>query len=327
MALGRFVAVAPMMDWTDRHCRYFLRLLAPDVRLYTEMVTAEALLHGDRERLLAYDPSEHPVALQLGGSEPEVLARATRIAVPFGYDEINLNIGCPSDRVQSGRFGACLMDEPERVADCVAAIRDVAPVPVTVKTRIGIDNRDDYAFLAAFVETVAGAGCEHFIVHARKAILAGLSPKENRSIPPLRYETVYRVKRDFPGLTVTLNGGIESLHQVWGHLEHVDRVMIGRKAYADPWFLTELHAAEPAAQPAAPELTSRGEVVARMAAYAQRELATGTRLHHVTRHMLGLYNGMPGARRWRRYISERACIPGASERVLLDSLAIFDVAA
>jgi len=327
MSLGRLVAVAPMMDWTDRHCRYFLRLLAPDVRLYTEMVTAEALLHGDRERLLAYHPSEHPVALQLGGSEPEVLARATRIAVPFGYDEINLNIGCPSDRVQSGRFGACLMDEPERVADCVAAMRDVAPVPVTVKTRIGIDDRDDYAFLAAFVETVAAAGCEHFIVHARKAILAGLSPKENRSIPPLRYETVYRVKRDFPGLTVTLNGGIESLQQVWGHLEHVDRVMIGRKVYADPWFLAELHAAEPAAQPAAPELPSRGEVVAHMAAYAQRELATGTRLHHVTRHMLGLYSGMPGARRWRRYISERACRPGASERVLLDSLAIFDVAA
>ncbi len=314
------VAVAPMMDWTDRHCRYFFRLLSPDIRLYTEMVTAQAVLQGDRARLLDYDPAEHPVALQLGGSEPEQLAAAAQIANAWGYDEINLNIGCPSDRVQSGRFGACLMAEPERVAECVTAMNEAADPPVTVKTRIGIDDRDDYAFLEQFVAAVTAAGCRHFVVHARKAILAGLSPKQNRSIPPLRYEIVYRLKQQFPELTVVLNGGVESNEAVREHLEHVDGVMIGRKAYADPWFLTELdHGSRP-------ELT-REQVVEKMAEYAARQIALGARLHHITRHMLGLFNGRPGARRWRRYLSERAIRPHADVQVLLDSLSVFGRAA
>ena len=236
------VAVAPMMDWTDRHCRYFFRLLTPDTWLYSEMVTAQAVVHGDRNRLLQFDPAEHPVSLQLGGSEPEVLASATTIANELGYDEINLNIGCPSDRVQSGRFGACLMADPGRVAECVDAMRSVSTVPITVKTRIGIDDRDDYEFLQEFIEQVSMAGCNAFVVHARKAILAGLSPKENRSIPPLRYETVYRLKRERPDLAIIINGGIDSIAAVSSHLVHVDGVMIGRKAYADPFFLAELQA-------------------------------------------------------------------------------------
>jgi len=322
------VSIAPMMDWTDRHCRYFFRLLTPAAKLYTEMVTAQAVLHGDHDRLLAFDPAEHPVALQLGGSEPVALAAATRIANDYGYDEINLNVGCPSDRVQSGSFGACLMADPERVADCVAAMRENAVVPVTVKTRIGIDDRDDYEFLERFVQTVSGAGCHDFIVHARKAILAGLSPKQNRSIPPLRYDVVYRLRQEFPALTVVLNGGIETLGAVRAHLQHVDGVMIGRKAYSDPWFLVELQSAL-AATPgvAAVVAGNREDVVREMAAYAGRQLAAGVRLHHVTRHMLGLFTGQPGARRWRRFLSEQAARPDADERVLIDSLTVFDVAA
>jgi len=320
ISLASRVAVAPMMDWTDRHCRYFFRLLSPDIRLYTEMVTAQAVLQGDRERLLDYDPAEHPVALQLGGSEPEQLAAAIRVANAWNYDEVNLNVGCPSDRVQSGRFGACLMAEPERVADCVMAMRDAGEPPVTVKTRIGIDDQDDYAFLERFVGAVVAAGCRHFVVHARKAILAGLSPKENRSIPPLRYEVVYRLKRDFPELTVILNGGVETIEAVREHLDHVDGVMIGRKAYADPWFLAELEGRPDA-------MLTRERVLGDMADYAGRQIAAGARLHHITRHMLGLFNGRPGARRWRRFLSERAIRPGADEQVLRDSLAVFDCAA
>ena len=308
-----------MMDWTDRHCRFFFRLLAPDVRLYTEMITAHAIVNGDCERLLGYDPAEHPVALQLGGSQPRMLADAVRLARPYGYDEINLNIGCPSDRVQSGRFGACLMAEPQLVASCVAAMRRETDVPVTVKTRIGIDDRDDYEFLRTFVATVRDAGCRHFVVHARKAILSGLSPKENRAIPPLRYEVVYRLKQEYPDLSIVLNGGIETADAIRENLERVDGVMIGRKAYSDPWFLVELCVGD------AP--VTRAEVVERMAGYARDRLAAGTRLHHVTRHMLGLYAGQPGARRWRRYVVERACKPDADESVLLDSLTIFDAAA
>jgi tRNA-dihydrouridine synthase A len=321
-SLASRVAVAPMMDWTDRHCRYFFRLLSKDIRLYTEMVTAQAVLQGDRGRLLDYDPAEHPLALQLGGSEPEQLAEAARIANAWGYDEINLNIGCPSDRVQSGRFGACLMAEPERVAECVAAMCDAGKLPVTVKTRIGIDDQDDYEFLERFVALARAAGCRHFVVHARKAILAGLSPKENRSIPPLRYEVVYRLKKDFPELTVVLNGGVETIEAVREHLDHVDGVMIGRKAYADPWFLAELggHDNSGAGH-------TREQVVEQMAAYAGRQIAAGGRLHHVTRHMLGLFNGRPGARRWRRYLSEQAIRPDADEQVLRDSLSVFDRAA
>jgi len=326
--MNRKISVAPMMDWTDRHCRYFFRLLAPDAMLYTEMVTAQAVLHGDRDSLLAYDPLEHPVALQLGGSEPRALAEATRIASAYGYDEIDLNIGCPSDRVQSGRFGACLMAEPERVADCVGAMRENSTAPVTVKTRIGIDDRDDYEFLERFVRIVSAAGCDTFIVHARKAILAGLTPKQNRSIPPLRYDLVYRLKQQFPDLSVILNGGVEAVDAVHEHLGRVDGVMIGRKAYSDPWFLVELHAALAAQPSSGPAVTpTREGVVREMAAYASRQIEAGARLHQVTRHMLGLYTGLPSARRWRRFLSEQACRREADERVLLDSLSIFDVAA
>jgi len=322
------VSVAPMMDWTDQHCRYFFRLLSPDARLYTEMVVDQALLRGDPERLLARDPSDSPVALQLGGSDPESLAAAADVAGGFGYDEINLNVGCPSDRVRSGRFGAGLMAEPQRVADCVAAMRAVATVPVTVKTRIGIDDQDDYKFLSTFVETVAAAGCDYFVVHARKAILAGLSPKENRNIPPLKYETVFRLKRDFPHLTVVLNGGIGSIAAVQRHLQHVDGVMIGRKAYADPYLLADLQSHH-TITPARPDWRApdRYDIVRRMADYAEGQLARGARLHHITRHMLGLFAGRPAARRWRRYLSEQGQRPNAGPQVLIDSLRVFDIAA
>jgi tRNA-dihydrouridine synthase A len=313
-----------MMDWTDRHCRYFHRLLAPHALLYTEMVTADAILHGDAVRLLRFDRSEHPVALQLGGAEPDKLAAAARIGAEFGYDEINLNVGCPSDRVQAGRFGACLMAEPSLVAHSVRAMIEAVDVPVTVKTRIGIDDRDDYRFLAEFVEAVAGAGCETVVVHARKAHLQGLSPRENRTVPPLDYERVYRLKRDFPALTVIINGGITSLQAVRTHLERVDGVMIGRQAYQDPWTLALINRALFA--PDAP-LPEREAIVRAMAGYARRELARGARLNHITRHMLGLYNGLPGARRWRRYLSEEACRRGAGAEVLERSLDLLPVAA
>ena len=322
------ISVAPMMDWTDTHCRYFFRLLNPTIRLYTEMITAQAVLKGDRDRLLGFNVTEKPLALQLGGSEPEILRLATEIAVNYPYDEINLNIGCPSDRVQSGRFGACLMAEPLRVADCVRAMRAATSLPVTVKSRIGIDDRDDYEFLAEFISAVAAAGCDYFIVHARKAILSGLSPKENRMVPPLRYEYVYRLKRDFPHLHIILNGGIETTEAVAAHLRQVDGVMIGRKAYADPFFLSVLGDCfkTPGTQPDW-KRPSREQVVRNMAEYAERQLASGTSLHHITRHMLGMFNGQPGARRWRRFISEKAAQPGAGPEVLIASLDVFDVAA
>ncbi len=271
------IAVAPMMDWTDRHCRYFMRLLSPSVLLYTEMVTATAVLRGDRERLLAFDPAEHPVALQLGGSEPEELASAAEIAAGYGYDQINLNVGCPSDRVQSGRFGACLMAEPERVRDCVAAMRRAVGVPVTVKTRIGIDDRDDYDFLRRFVDVVAESGCRTFVIHARKAILSGLSPKQNREVPPLRYEVVHRIKSESPALDVWVNGGIRSPDQVREQLAVMDGVMIGREAYHNPWLLAELETAFLGGQ--APD--SRHAVLERFADYAGRQRASGVRLHQL----------------------------------------------
>jgi tRNA-dihydrouridine synthase A len=298
------LSVAPMMDRTDRHCRYFMRLLAPDVRLYTEMVVDQALLHGNAERLLRFDPREHPVALQLGGSEPEALASAAKLGEQRGYDEINLNIGCPSDRVQSGKFGACLMLEAAKVASCVAAIREVVDIPVTLKTRIGVDDHEDYDFLRDFVLTTAAAGCGMFIVHARKAILAGLSPKENRTIPPLRYSTVYRLKREFPELRIVINGGIRDSRSVREHLGHVDGVMIGREAYSNPYWLVQLQTEFLDDSGAAS--VSREAVLAEMEAYASRETAGGERLSHITRHMLGLYAGQPGARNWRRYLSEAA---------------------
>ena len=305
------VAVAPMMDWTDRHCRFFLRLLSPSVLLYTEMVTTQAVIHGHRDKLLGFDPAERPVALQLGGSDPEQLARAAAIGAGFGYDEINLNVGCPSDRVQSGRFGACLMAEPALVRDCIAAMRAAVDVPVTVKSRIGIDDREDYGFLRDFVGSVAESGCNVFIVHAHKAILAGLSPTQNREVPPLRYDHVYRLKAAFPQLFVMLNGGVRNLADVRTHLAQVDGVMIGREAYHNPYFLAEiehaLHQVEPPAREA---------VMAPFLDYVEARLAEGVRLATMTRHVLGLYLGRPGARRWRRQLSEGACAPGAGTEVI-----------
>lgn len=317
------LAVAPMMSWTDRHCRYFLRLLSPRARLYTEMVTAAAVLRGDRQRLLHFDPAEHPVALQLGGNDPSEMAAASRIGAGFGYDEININIGCPSDRVQNGAFGACLMSNPALVAACVRAMRAATDVPVTVKTRIGIDDglkdRDSDAFLRDFVEPVAAAGCDTFVVHARKAILAGLSPKENRSVPPLDYGRVYRLKDEHPDLTIVLNGGLTGADEALAHLRHVDGVMIGREAYQNPWFLTELErrlGAPPANVP-----DSRHDVVRHMLPYIESRLAAGAELKQIARHMLNLFSGRPGARHWRRYLSEHAHRPGAGPEVIEGALA------
>jgi len=311
------IFVAPMMDWTDRHCRYFMRLLAPSVGLYTEMVTAQAIRFGDAERLLAFDASEHPVALQLGGSDPGMMAEAARTGEAFGYDEININVGCPSDRVQSGQFGACLMASPGVVADCIRAMRSAVSAPVTVKTRIGIDDREDYGFLRAFVDETAAAGCTTFIVHARKAILEGLSPKENRSIPPLVYERVYRLKADCPSLTIVLNGGVTSVEECEGHLANVDGVMIGRAAYNRPWFLTELEQAFGEG----PVPRSRRDVVEAMLPYMEDQLAAGAELKHIVRHLLGLFAGRPGARAWRRHLSENAHRRGASVDVVRAALA------
>ena len=295
------LSVAPMMDWTDRHCRYFHRLLSPNARLYTEMVTSPALVHGDRERLLGFDPSEHPLALQLGGSDPVELAAAARIGEQFGYDEINLNVGCPSDRVQSGRFGACLMREPDLVADGFAAMRDAVSIPVTIKCRLGVDAQDEYADLQHFIETVAARGCTVFVVHARKAWLKGLSPKENREVPPLNYERVYQLKRDFPALQIIINGGIEHVADVQEHLQHVDGVMLGRVAYHEPYRLAELEQALYGTP-----LPAREEVIGKMRPYVEAHLASGGKLQHISRHMLGLFQGLPGARSWRRYLSENA---------------------
>ncbi len=305
-----------MMDWTDRHCRYFMRLLTPGALLYTEMVTAAAIHHGDYATLLAFDPAEHPVALQVGGSDPALMAEAARRGAQFGYDEININVGCPSDRVQSGQFGACLMARPEVVADCLRAMQAETDVPVTVKTRIGIDDEDSYAFLRQFVDAQLQAGCRKFVVHARVAILEGLSPKENRSVPPLRYERVYRLKEELPGVEIVLNGGITTVDQVDAALQHVDGVMIGRQAYHDPYFLATLE------QHLCPDWRPPGrhEVVAQMIPYIERELARGERLGRITRHMLGLFAGQPGARAWRRYISENAFRDGAGPEVLVGAL-------
>ncbi len=317
------VLVAPMMDWTDRHCRYFLRLLSPSAMLYTEMVTAAAIHHGDYAALLEFDASEHPVALQVGGSDPALMAEAASRGAQFGYDEININVGCPSDRVQSGQFGACLMARPEVVADCLLAMRSQCDAPVTVKTRIGIDDEDSYEFLKAFVDVQRQAGCRKFIVHARVAILEGLSPKENRSVPPLRYERVFQLKQELPELEIIVNGGITTVEQVDEVLENVDGVMIGRQAYHDPYFLAHLeHHFNPGWRP-----PDRHNVVAQMIPYIERELARGERLGRITRHMLGLFTGRPGARTWRRHISENAFKDAAGPDVLIDALDKMPVAA
>ncbi len=290
-----------MMDWTDRHCRYFHRLLSPHARLYTEMVTSPAVVHGDRRRLLGFDPSEHPVALQLGGSDPAELAEAARIGEGFGYDEINLNVGCPSDRVQSGRFGACLMREPDLVAECFAAMRDAVSIPVTVKCRLGVDDQDPEADLDRFVDRVRAAGCTVFVVHARKAWLQGLSPKENRDIPPLDYARVYRLKQRLPELTIVLNGGLDAFDDCLAALAEVDGIMLGRTAYHEPYRLAELEHAVYATP-----LPVREDVIAAMRPYVEAHLAGGDRLQHISRHLLGLFQGLPGARAWRRHLSENA---------------------
>ena len=306
-----------MLDWTDRDFRYFLRLLSKHCLLYTEMVTTGALIHGDRARFLAHDAAEYPLALQLGGSNPDDLALCARIGEDAGYDEINLNVGCPSDRVQSGRFGACLMIEPDLVAESVAAMQQAVTVPVTVKTRLGIDEFDSYAFLATFIEKVAAAGCDTFILHARKAWLQGLSPKENRDIPPLDYSRVYQIKKDYPQLHIDINGGIHSLQQAKQHLEHVDGVMMGRAIYNNPYLLAEVDGLifnQPVLKP------SRHQVMQQMLPYIERRMADGRPIKSITRHLLGLFQGQPGARAWRRYISENVFKPEAGLEVITEAL-------
>lgn len=307
-----------MLDWTDRHCRYFLRLISSRVLLYTEMVTVDALLHGDAERLIGFDPAEAPVALQLGGAEPKRLAECARIGEARGYAEINLNVGCPSDRVQSGRFGACLMAEPETVAACVAAMRAAVRIPVTVKTRLGIDDLDRYELLARFAALLVDAGVDKLIVHARKAWLQGLSPKQNRDVPPLDYPRVYRLKAAFPALPIHINGGVTTLEQAQAHLRHVDGVMIGREAYHNPYILASVDRLFFADTAPGPE---RAEIVRRMLPYVRTWLARGTRLNQITRHMLGLFHGVPGARAWRRTLSEQAYRPDADATLIERALA------
>jgi len=308
-----------MMDWTDRHCRFFHRLLSRRALIYTEMITTGAVLHGDRTRLLGFDPAEHPVAVQLGGSDPVALARAARICADTGYDEINLNVGCPSDRVQEGRFGARLMAEPALVGDGIAAMKAAVGIPVTVKCRIGIDAQDPEASLDEFARVVTAAGADALVVHARKAWLDGLSPKENRDIPPLDYDRVYRLKRANPAHEIVINGGIASLDEAVSHLRHVDGVMMGRAAYQEPWRLLDVDA-ELFGMPAT--FRSPKEAALALVPYIERELARGTRLHAVARHVLGLFHGVPGARAFRRHLATEGVKPGASARTFLDALAL-----
>lgn len=310
-------SVAPMLDRTDRHCRHLLRLISRHTRLYSEMITTGALLKGDAARLLEFGESEHPVALQLGGSDPVDLAACARLGSAHGYDEINLNLGCPSSRVQSGRFGACMMAEPERVADCIASMCDAVDIPVTAKIRIGIDADDSYAGLAAYVGKLSDAGCHTFIVHARIAILGGLSPKENRNIPPLKYPTVYRLKEDFPELEIVLNGGVNSLEDALQHLEKVDGVMVGRAAYQNPYLLAEVD--RKIFSDARP-ISSRREIAEQMISYIENELSRGTRIKHITRHMSGLFQGVAGARHWRKHLSTHSHLPDAGIHVINEAL-------
>lgn len=312
-------SIAPMMDWSDHNCRYFWRLLTKQALLYTEMVTTGALIHGDRKRFLHFNREEHPVALQLGGSDPKDLARCARWAQEWGYDEVNINCGCPSDRVQSGMFGACLMGKPNLVADCVKAMMDSCDIPVTVKHRIGIDHMESYEQLLAFIEPVAAAGCSVFIVHARKAWLQGLSPKENREIPPLNYPWVYQLKKDFPHLTIVVNGGIQTIEECQDHLEHVDGVMLGREAYQNPWMLAQV---DEALFGMDSPLKSRDDVIAELLPFAEQHLAQGGQLNHITRHILGLYQGIPGARKFRRHLSENAYKKEAGISILAEAHAL-----
>ncbi|MGY5618447.1 tRNA dihydrouridine(20/20a) synthase DusA [Vibrio cincinnatiensis] len=312
------LSVAPMLDWTDRHCRYFHRLLSSQTLLYTEMVTTGAIIHGKGD-FLAYNEEEHPLALQLGGSNPTDLAHCAKLAQQRGYDEINLNVGCPSDRVQNGKFGACLMAEPQLVADCVAAMKAVVDIPVTVKTRIGIDDQDSYEFLTHFITLVSErGGCEQFTIHARKAWLSGLSPKENREIPPLDYPRAYQLKKDFSHLSIAINGGVKSLAEALEHLQHVDGVMIGREAYQSPYLLAEV---DQQIFGLDRPVKRRSQVVQEMYPYIEQQLSQGVYLGHITRHMLGLFQNMPGARQWRRYISENVHKPGSGVDVVEQALA------
>jgi tRNA-dihydrouridine synthase A len=306
-----------MMDWTDRHCRYFFRLISPHARLYTEMVTTGAMMFGNVPRHLDFDPGEHPIALQLGGSDPRALAHCARLGEAWGYDEINLNVGCPSERVQTGSFGACLMAEPALVADCVAAMRDAVDLPVTVKHRTGIDAVEEYAFVRDFVGTVEAAGASAFIVHARNAILKGLSPKENREIPPLKYGLVHRLKRDFPQSTIVINGGIATLADIERELAEVDGVMLGRTAYHHPYILA---AADALCSATGAPLRSRAEIITALLPYVEAQLANGVHLRAITRHILGLYHGCPGARTWRRMLSDAALLQRGDAGLLLTAL-------
>ena len=310
------LSVAPMMDWTDRHCRYFHRLLAPSARLYTEMVHANAVIHGDRGRLLGFDPSEQPLALQLGGSDPALLAQAARIAGEWGYAEVNLNCGCPSDRVQAGRFGACLMREPALVAECVAAMCQATDIPVTVKCRLGVDEDNDYDAFASFVDQVLAAGSAMIVVHARNAWLKGLSPKENREIPPLRYDWAYRLKHERPDVPVVINGGISEVDAALAHLARVDGVMLGRAAYHDPYVLHRLEATLTGTEP-----RPRAELLRALRPYVEAQQAQGLALKHITRHVLGLFLGQPGGRAFRQILSEGAHRPGADWSLVEQALA------
>ena len=316
-SIDRRFCIAPMMDLSDRHCRYLWRVITRHAVLYTEMVTTGAVLKGDRDYLLKFDPTEHPLALQLGGSDPQALAQCAQIAQEWGYDEINFNCGCPSDRVQTGKIGAILMAEPNLVADCMAAMRESCSLPVTIKHRIGIDDMDDYEDMVKFVDIVAGSGCDTFIIHARKAWLKGLSPKQNRDIPPLKYELIFQLKKAFPHLQIIINGGIKSLSQAKFLLQHVDGVMIGREAYQNPYFLADVDQILFAST--AP-IKSRKEITHAFIDYVKHELSEGTSLHHMTRHLLGLYAAQPGARQFRRYLTENASQPGATAEVIQKAL-------
>lgn len=314
--LDRRVSVAPMMGWTDRHDRYFLRLISPNALLYTVMITTGALIYGKKLEVLEFSPEEHPIALQLGGSDPKDLATCAKLAERYHYDEVNLNCGCPSERVQNGKFGACLMAEPQLVADCVDAMKQEVSIPVTVKTRIGIDDQDSYQFLADFVGASAEKGCETFIIHARKAWLTGLSPAENRTVPPLKWDVAYQLKRDFPQLEIVLNGGIQTVDHIRESQPHVDGVMIGREAYQNPYFLADVEREIFGTQ----GILSRDEVIEAMFPYIERMIAQGSELKDITRHMLGLYQGLPGAKRWRRVLSEEAYKPAANTNIVREAL-------
>lgn len=315
--INRSISIAPMMDWTDRFDRYFLRLITKHALLYTEMVHVNAILKGDAERFLQFDSTEHPVALQVGGSCPNSLKEVAKIAENYGYDEININVGCPSERVQAGSFGACLMAEPELVADCIDAMQQKVDIPVTVKTRIGIDKHDSYEYLYNFINVVQQAGCDVFIIHARSAWLKGLSPKENREIPPLKYDHVYKIKQDFPTLNISINGGIKTNNAIREHLQQVDGVMIGREAYNNPYFLATIdkdfynddHA-----------ILSRHEVIEQFIPYVEKQLRQGIKLSNITRHIMGLFQGQQGARQWRRYLSDNANKSSAGVHVLYKAL-------